>query len=337
MEKITICVTTYNRVPMLKLLVTSILNQTFKNFKVLIANDYLKKKITYEDLGVTPKKNILIINNKKNLGENKNMNSLLKKTKSEWLVWLSDDDLIEKNFLMLLYEGAKNCENCVASYSDYSFINKSKKKLFLASSYAYYQKLSNYNFLHNYSKKNIRLIGSYGLIKTKILKAINGIIPVGNSLNISRDNYTGIYPYSDNLMPIRLSNYGNISWINSKLLGIRLHKESASYSSADLEKFIVSGRDFVSKIKRNIKKMKKQKKNNILFYFVYWISCVELAVLFKQKNFFYFKNIKTCLKNIYNNMNKFNLNYKIKFIILISLKILLFPFKYLVVKNDASS
>ena len=44
MEKITVCVTTYNRVPMLKLLVTSILNQTFKNFKVLIANDYLKKK-----------------------------------------------------------------------------------------------------------------------------------------------------------------------------------------------------------------------------------------------------------------------------------------------------
>jgi hypothetical protein len=119
------------------------------------------------------------------------------------------------------------------------------------------------------------------------------------------------------------------------LLGIRLHKESASYSSADLEKFIVSGRDFVSKIKHNIKKIKK--KNNILFYFVYWISCVELAVLLKQKNFFYFKNIKTCLKNIYNNMNKFNLNYKIKFIILILLKILLFPFKYLVFKNDASA
>ena len=45
MEKITVCVTTYNRLPMLKLLIASILNQTFKNFKILIANDYLKKKI----------------------------------------------------------------------------------------------------------------------------------------------------------------------------------------------------------------------------------------------------------------------------------------------------
>jgi hypothetical protein len=105
----------------------------------------------------------------------------------------------------------------------------------------------------------------------------------------------------------------------------------------DLENFIICGRDFISKIKRNIKKMNKEKKDNILFYFIYWISCVELAVLLKQKNFFYFKNIKTCLKNIFNNMNKFDLNYKIKFIILIFLKILLFPFKYLVVKNDASA
>ena len=137
MEKITVCVTTYNRLPLLKLLIASILKQTFKNFKILIANDYLKKKITYKDLGVASKKNILIINNKKNLGENKNMNSLLNKTKSEWLVWLSDDDLIDKNFLMFLYEGIKNCENCIASYSDYKFINKSKKKLFFRFSNIY--------------------------------------------------------------------------------------------------------------------------------------------------------------------------------------------------------
>ena len=77
------------------------------------------------------------------------------------------------------------------------------------------------------------------------------LVIVINPLNISRDNYTGIYPYSDNLMPIRLSNYGNISWVNCKLLGIRLHKDSASYSSADLENFIICGRDFISKIKGN--------------------------------------------------------------------------------------
>jgi len=337
MEKITVCVTTYNRLPMLKLLIASILNQTFKNFKILIANDYLKKKITHKDLGVASEKNIVIINNKKNLGENKNMNSLLNKTKSEWLVWLSDDDLIDKNFLMFLYEGVKNCENCIASYSDYKFINKSKKKLFLGFSNIYYQKYSYYDFLYNYSKKNIRLIGSYGLIKTRILKSINGIIPVGNSLKISRDNCSGIYPYSDNLMPIRLSIYGNISWVNCKLLGIRQHKESASYSSADLENFIICGRDFISKIKYNIKKMNKKKKDNILFYFIYWITCVELAVLLKQKNFFYLKNIKICLSNIYNNIYKFGFNYKIKFIFFLFLKVLLFPIKYLVFKNEAST
>jgi glycosyltransferase involved in cell wall biosynthesis len=334
MEKITICITTYNRLPMLRQLVSSILNQTFKDFKVIIANDYLKKKITYKDLGFSYQKKFLIINNKKNLGENKNMNFLLNKTKSEWLVWLSDDDLIDKNFLMFLYEGIKNCENCIASYSDYKFINKSKKELFLESSNIFYKQFSNYNFLYNYSKKKIRLIGSYGLIKTKILKSINGIVPVGHSLNVNRDNYAGIYPYSDNLMPIRLSNYGNISWVNSKVLGIRLHKESASYSSSDLQKFVICGKDFISKVKQNIKKMNKEKKQSIFFYFIYWISCVELAILLKGKNIFYLKNIKICLKNIYNNISKFNINYKIKFIILIFLKILLFPVKYLIFKID---
>jgi glycosyltransferase involved in cell wall biosynthesis len=337
MEKITICVTTYNRLPMLKQLISSILNQTLKEFKVLIANDYVKKKITYKDLGISSTKNVLIINNKKNLGENKNMNLLLNKTKSEWLVWLSDDDLIDKNFLMILYEGTKHCENCIASYSDYKFININKKKLLLKSSNIFYKKFSNYDFLYNYAKRNIRLIGSYGLIKTRILKSINGIIPVGKSLQISSDNYSGIYPYSDNLMPIRLSKYGNISWVNSKILGIRLHKESASYSSADLKKFIICGKDFISKINHNIKKINKEKKDNILFYFIYWISCIELATLLKKQNFFYFKNIKICLNSINNNISKLNLNYKIKFIILIFFKILLFPIKYPITKIDANT
>ena len=34
--------------------------------------------------------------------------------------------LIDKNFLMILYEGTKHCENCIASYSDYKFININK-------------------------------------------------------------------------------------------------------------------------------------------------------------------------------------------------------------------
>jgi hypothetical protein len=166
---------------------------------------------------------------------------------------------------------------------------------------------------------------------------MNGIYPVGNSLNISRDNYSGIYPYSDYLMPVRLSNYGNISWVKSKLLGIRLHKGSASYSSADLENYIICGRDFISKIKLNIKKMNKEKKEIILFHFIFWISCIELAILLKKKNFLYLKNIIICLKNVYNNISELNINRKIKFITIIFLKILFSPIKNLIFKIDANS
>jgi len=43
---------TYDRIELLRHTVLSILNQTFKNFEILIANDCTQKKLTYKKLGL---------------------------------------------------------------------------------------------------------------------------------------------------------------------------------------------------------------------------------------------------------------------------------------------
>ena len=66
MQKISIGVTTYNRNNLLKRAIRSILNQSYRNFEILIGNDYVKKKINKKILGTSDPR-IKIFNYKKNL------------------------------------------------------------------------------------------------------------------------------------------------------------------------------------------------------------------------------------------------------------------------------
>ena len=129
MQKISIGVTTYNRNNLLKRAIRSILNQSYRNFEILIGNDYVKKKINKKILGTSDPR-IKIFNYKKNLGEVENMNYLLKKSKSKWFTWLADDDFLNKNFLKDLYNSLNLHKNkkVVAVYSNYRRVTNNKFK-----------------------------------------------------------------------------------------------------------------------------------------------------------------------------------------------------------------
>ena len=77
MTSITICLTTYNRLNLLRESVKSVLNQTFKDFQLVIANDYVEKEISMKNLNLSNDPRVKIINNKKNLGEIDNSNNIL--------------------------------------------------------------------------------------------------------------------------------------------------------------------------------------------------------------------------------------------------------------------
>ena len=111
MNTVTIGVTTYkNRIKFLNESILSILNQTYQNFKIIIANDSPEFPITKYLFNFELDKRISIINNEKNLGEEKNMNQLLYLAQTPWFTWLADDDILHPDFLSSKINSL-TCEN----------------------------------------------------------------------------------------------------------------------------------------------------------------------------------------------------------------------------------
>ena len=118
---VTIGLTTYNRPDFLIEAVNSVLNQKYKNFKLIIGNDYPESKVTFADLGIDEDPRVKIINYKENSGgEINNLNYLLSQANSEWFTWLADDDVLHSSFLDSMIQTLKNSgDNLIGVYGTY--------------------------------------------------------------------------------------------------------------------------------------------------------------------------------------------------------------------------
>jgi len=308
--EITIGIMTYDRIEMLKEAVHSVLNQTFNNFKLIIANDFTKEMIDFESLGIEKDSRIKIINHSQNKGEVKNMNFLLHYTNSEWFTWLADDDLMHPDYLHTLYESVSKCDEVVAAYCNYADGPSPKGKypveLELQPNNVYESK----EFIVKYTSKKCNLIGCYGLMKTDVLKTIGGIQLLGNSFG----------PYSDTLIPILLAEHGKISWINLPLVFLRTHPESPSFESTDFSAFISAEADFLNQLEKvcstnNLNVIKDISISNMMS----WFSKNELCVLSRDSSLsFYMKCVKYFTQQFKVNKNKVPDKYKIKYYLMIS-------------------
>ena len=84
---------------------SSILNQTFKDFELIIIND----KSTDSSLKIVKKymgkdKRIILINNKRNFGSAKSRNIGLKNARGKYIAILDSDDISNKNRLQVQYD-----------------------------------------------------------------------------------------------------------------------------------------------------------------------------------------------------------------------------------------
>ncbi len=302
MPKITIGLITYNRPKLLKRAVNSLLNQTYKDILIYIGNDYTRSKITYKSLNIKKSKKIKIFNYKKNIGERNNMNFLLKKTKTEWFSWLADDDYFHEKFIeKLLYQlQTHKRSNPVACFSNYSRLKLDK--LIKKKKSSVYQKEE---FINGFSQKKIRLIGTFGLIKTKILKKVKGIHATGYSFTINGKK-THHYPYCDTLIPILISNFGKIVWVDQKLVFLNTDQNSISsftkeydvYKSA--EKYVIKKLNYV--MKNDVKN-----KSEIILNFKNWFFFNRLNIIKKRNPFLNLININKYIydtKKLYENNDK---------------------------------
>lgn len=98
---ISFCIATYKRESFLPRTIQSILNQSYDNIEIIVSdNDPFRsaEKIVKKFRN----KKIVYHGNKKNIGMVKNFNKALSLSSGEFVVFMSDDDPVEKNFLSTL-------------------------------------------------------------------------------------------------------------------------------------------------------------------------------------------------------------------------------------------
>ena len=102
MCKASIIIPYYKKKLFIKQTITSILNQTFKNFEVLIIyDDEDKSELFFLKELIKKDKRFKLILNKKNLGAGESRNKGIKNAKGKYICFIDADDLWDKNKLKL--------------------------------------------------------------------------------------------------------------------------------------------------------------------------------------------------------------------------------------------
>jgi glycosyltransferase involved in cell wall biosynthesis len=271
---VTIGITAYNRPNLLREAVLSIVNQTYGNFELLIGNDYIKTPVTFDTLGIDPNPRVKILNYSNNMGEVNNMNHLLDLARTEWFVWMADDDVFHQSFLEMALNSTSDEDGVVAVYSGYTAGNVLNSGFFNDIDVCKSVNFSASVFIPKYTSKEVELIGCYGLMKTEKLKAIEGMPSLGSSFG----------PYSDTLVPILLSQFGNINYLKPALCFLRTHNKSLSASSSEIEAYKSAEADFLTELTNVCRTVNNFNTDQCIFDMVSWFRDNEFSVISRNNS-----------------------------------------------------
>ena len=128
-DLVSIIIPYYKKKKFFKKTIKSVLEQTHKNFEIiLIYDDVDKTELPFVKFTLRKIKNVKIIINKKNLGAGYSRNAGIKKSKSKLISFLDSDDTWHKDKLKKQIEFMK-IKKVNFSYTDYSIIDKKEKKI----------------------------------------------------------------------------------------------------------------------------------------------------------------------------------------------------------------
>ena len=253
MIEVSVGITTFKRPEKLKRAVKSVIGQTFKNLEILVGNDDPDIKITKKNFNYLNYENVKKINNPNNLGERENMNNLMNLANGKYFIWLSDDDFFFPTFIERTMKIIKY-NNVVGAFSGYTNILENKTN---TSGFKFYDQSE---FLDNFLSKKIKLIGVYGLFKKETLLKLGGIQQGVSSLKSFDNKPTGIYPYSDIELPIRISQYGNIAYTSDTLIYYETDNTSKGHSTKEFETYLQSETTIINSLNQIIKENENLRK-----------------------------------------------------------------------------
>ena len=126
---ISIIIPYYRKKKFFKKTIKSVLEQTHKNFEIiLIYDDIDKTELPFVKFILRKVKNVKIIVNKKNLGAGYSRNIGIKKSNSRLIAFLDSDDTWHKDKLKKQIKFMK-MKKVDFSFTDYSIIDKNEKKI----------------------------------------------------------------------------------------------------------------------------------------------------------------------------------------------------------------
>jgi hypothetical protein len=132
--------------------INSVINQTYKNWELLLIDDGSKDKtIETANQFITQNPNIKLLKNNANLGAAISRNKGIEAAKGKYIAFLDADDLWKPNKLQIQIEfmEAQDCDVCCSSYEQIDETGKPLNKLIKALPELTYQKYLKSNYIGN--------------------------------------------------------------------------------------------------------------------------------------------------------------------------------------------
>ena len=217
-------VTTYNRPELLRQTLRSIIRQTFTDFEVIVGNDYIPEPLSAESLGIEDSR-IRFENYSRNLGEERNMNTLLAMSRARYFIWQCDDDLFSPNFLEEVFSTLTrfNYPSCV--FSSYAMVYGTTypdmPKIIPRQGKVY----SGRQFLSMYWSGRLKAIGCNGVYQRDYLLGIGGV-------KCLADFHRPLY--SEYLLLNQVGLQNKVAYIDEPLALYRVHEDAWGCKTNDL-------------------------------------------------------------------------------------------------------
>jgi len=235
---ISIAITTYDRVSLLEETINCVLKQSYSNIEVLIGNDNTKRDIKSLFPNIYDNR-IKWINHEHSLGYIDNVNKLFDMSTGDYFTTISDDDLLDFDFLqkmLNIFITNKRINVVFSNYIAFNTLNEIKnlkKKSFKIDVLL----LNSNEWILGYLKKKYISIGCYGLFKKEFFKKIGGVRTLGDD--------PGFSPYNDNLLSLESARSNLIAYTYEPLVYYRMHLGSPSYTNKSLSAYFTAQQDFI--------------------------------------------------------------------------------------------
>lgn len=122
-EKISVCLPVWNGATTILETIQSVLNQTLKNFELVVV-DNASTDNTAEVVRSVKDKRVKLYRNKKNLGCGGNLEECKRRAKGEILFYISDDDVLDVNALKKVYKAFQLSKNIGVVARPYYWFSK---------------------------------------------------------------------------------------------------------------------------------------------------------------------------------------------------------------------